>query len=76
MLKSFRGLICEQKGGGWELSKGAVMSWLLLWIMIDAVATGNLNGEFLFYAWVGTMGYNGLKLTDLGGAIGKMRGNK
>ncbi len=74
LLKSFRGLVCEHKAGGWELSKGAVMSWWLLYTLTEMVADGMLSGEWLFYAWVGTMGYNGLKLTDFGGAIAKMRG--
>lgn len=30
VLKSFRGLICETKDGGWELSKGAVAFWVVL----------------------------------------------
>lgn len=29
LLKSFRGLICEKKDGGWELSKGNVAFWIV-----------------------------------------------
>ena len=28
-LKSFRGLICEKKDGGWELSLGRVAFWIV-----------------------------------------------
>lgn len=76
ILKSFRGLVCEQKAGGWELSKGAVMSWLLLyacWVSVDA---GDLEPHWLIYLFGGTMGYNGLKLADIGGAVSRLRGDK
>ncbi len=74
-LKSFRGLVCEKKDGGWELSKGACMSWLLLWGCWEAVGAGNLEAHWLVYLFGGTMGYNGLKLADIGGAVSKLRGN-
>ena len=76
LLKSFRGLICEQKSGGWELSKGAVMSWLLLYACWQATLgpEPSLEGHWLVYLFGGTMGYNGLKLADIGGAVSKLRG--
>ncbi len=73
-LKSFRGLVCEQKNGGWEMSKGATMSWLLLYGIWQAVEAGKLDAVWLVYTFGGTMGYNGLKLADIGGAITKLRG--
>jgi hypothetical protein len=30
MLKAFRGLLCEKKDGGWELSKGNTAFWIVL----------------------------------------------
>lgn len=74
LLKSFRGLVCEHKAGGWELSKGAVMSWLLLYGCYLAVMSGRLEAHWLVYLFGGTMGYNGIKLADFGGAMSKMRG--
>lgn len=74
ILKSFRGLVCEQKAGGWELSKGAVMSWLLLYACWVSVGAGDLEPHWLVYLFGGTMGYNGLKLADIGGAVSKLRG--
>ena len=74
LLKSFRGLVCEKKDGGWELSKGACMSWLLLYGCWEAVTVGTLEAHWLVYLFGGTMGYNGLKLADIGGAVSKLRG--
>lgn len=76
VLKSFRGLICEKKDGGWELSKGSVMSWLLLWACYQAVQAGTLEADWLVYLFAGAMGYNGLKLADIGGAVTKLRMGK
>jgi hypothetical protein len=76
ILKSFRGLVCEPKAGGWEMSKGATMSWLLLYGIWVAVQDGTLGAEWLVYVFGGTMGYNGLKIADIGGAFSKLTGKK
>lgn len=74
LLKSFRGLICEDKKDGWELSKGSVMSWIVLYKMLELVGSGTPIPETLVYMFGGLMGYNAWKVTDVGGALGKMRG--
>lgn len=74
LLKSFRGLICEKKDGGWEMSKGAAMSWVLLYNVIQMGLADKLDPKFVFAAWAATMGYNGMKLVDIGGAFSKLRG--
>ena len=63
--KCVRGLICEQKAGGWELSKGAVMSWLLFALIFRQAYHGALPPEALLYCFGGLMGYNAFKLTNL-----------
>jgi len=64
-LKSFRGLICEQKNGGWELSKGAVMAWALFYEIVRAAHHGAIPHEWLLYAFGGLLGYNAFKLPNL-----------
>ena len=78
LLKSFRGLICEKKDGGWELSQGRVMAWLIFYKFTEA-ATGTADSagvEWLFYGWLAAMTYCGYSKTDMGGMIGKIRGAK
>lgn len=64
-LKAFRGLICEQKAGGWELSKGACMAWILFYEIVRMAHHGALPWETLLYAFGGLMGYNAFKLSNL-----------
>jgi hypothetical protein len=71
ILKSFRGLICEQKNGGWELSKGAVMSWILFYQIYQMGGTGTLPAEWVVYTFSGLMGYNAFKLVDMKGVLNK-----
>lgn len=71
ILKAFRGLICEQKAGGWELSKGAVMSWILFYQIYKMAGAGTLPPEWIVYAFSGLMGYNAFKLVDLKGILKK-----
>ena len=73
-LKSFRGLIAEKKDGEWEMSKGAAMSWVLLAECVRLSFADKLSPEMVLGAWAMTMGYNGLKMVDIGGAVSKLRG--
>ena len=69
LLKGFRGLICEQKAGGWELSKGAVMAWILFAQIIRLSQDGFIDGEWVVYTFGGLMGYNATKLLDRRGLV-------
>lgn len=71
VLKAFRGLICEQKAGGWELSKGAVMSWILFYYLLRVGQEGMIDAQWLVYMFGGLMGYNAFKLVDLKGTLGR-----
>lgn len=72
-LKSFRGLVCEKKDGGWELSKGAVMAWLAFWKLSELVTDGSLPPELYTYMFAALMGYNGFKMVDVKGAVSAFR---
>ena len=71
LSKLFRGLICEQKAGGWELSKGSVMAWLLFGQVMYLASKGVIPADSLVWMFGGLMGYNAWKLVDLKGALGK-----
>ena len=71
ILKSFRGLVCEHKAGGWELSKGAVMAWILFYQIYQMAGSEKIPVEWVIYTFAGLMGYNAWKLIDLKGALGK-----
>jgi hypothetical protein len=73
MLKSFRGLVCEVKDGGWELSKGAVMSWVTFGMLMKMASDGELPAMTLLGLFGLLMGYNGFKLVDLSKSIGAMK---
>ena len=65
LLKSFRGLICEKKDGGWELSKGATMSWILFAVICHLAFDGSEIPDPLVWMFGGLMGYNTLKAENL-----------
>ena len=52
LLKSFRGLICEKKEGGWELSKGNVAFWVVL---VHCMYVWNKVGEIITQATTETV---------------------
>lgn len=70
-VKSFRGLFCEVKNGGWELSKGSAMSWILFGLILRMAWSGDVGPDLLLYMFGGLMGYNAFKLVDLKGVVGK-----
>ena len=74
-LKCFRGLICEKKDGGWELSQGRVMAWLLLsqFVRSASLPEPGTGVEWLFYGWVASMTYCGYSKVDLAGAMSGLR---
>ena len=49
ILKAFRGLICEKKEGGWELSKGNLAFWIVLvhCLMVWSGRFGRLEGDLV-----------------------------
>lgn len=74
-LKSFRGLICEKKDGGWELSTGRCMAWCVFYFLVRSASGADaVSGiEWLFYSWVTAMAYCGYSKVDLSKALGAIR---
>jgi len=79
ILKCFRGLIAENKNGGWEVSKGSVGFWIVfghcvyVWntivqSVVDGVTTitrGSVSDGEVYTLWA-LLGYAGLKVgTDM-----------
>ena len=59
------------KNGGWELSKGAVMSWILFVFILQLAVAGDFDHTLLVYLFGGLMGYNAFKIVDVKGVLGR-----
>ena len=71
LFRVFRGLACERKNESWELSKGAVMQWVMLVMICFMVLRGAMSTHWLVYAFAGLTGYNAVKLPAVQSVLGK-----
>lgn len=60
-LRFLRGLVAEQKGPAWEMSKGAVAFWVVLAHCVWKFTHGQSPVPEEMYLLYATMGYNATK---------------